>query len=86
MYYEEQVIDGQLCYRTTPDGPWAVVEYKELVDRVVFAEKKVRQLESELESFIGPDPEMEEDARVSGKIRRQSRAAIVAYSADCPLL
>ena len=28
----------------------------------------------------------EEDARVSGKIRRQSRAAIVAYSADCPLL
>lgn len=58
MYYEERVIDGQLCYRTTPDGPWAVVEYKELVERVVYAEKKVRQLESGLESFIGSDAAM----------------------------
>lgn len=40
MYYEEQVIDGQLCYRTTPDGPWAVVEYKDLVQRAIRAKRQ----------------------------------------------
>lgn len=51
MYYEEQVIDGQLCYRTTPDGPWAVVPYKELVGRVVRAERKVNTFDQVREAL-----------------------------------
>lgn len=34
MYYEEKVIDGRLCYRTTPDGAWVGLTQLELTQRL----------------------------------------------------
>ena len=31
MYYEEQVIDGVLCWRTDPDGEWNKFDYAKLL-------------------------------------------------------
>lgn len=53
MYYEEKVIDGQLCYRTTPDGPWAVVQYQELIRRLLAAEKRYRTFDQAREAIQG---------------------------------
>ncbi len=30
MYYEEQVRDGVLCYRSTPDGEWVPMSAERL--------------------------------------------------------
>lgn len=51
MYYEEQVIDGQLCYRNAPDAPWAVLEYHYVVTRLLRAEKKVNTFDQAREAL-----------------------------------
>lgn len=30
MYYEERIINGVVCYRTTPNGRWYAFDIKEL--------------------------------------------------------
>jgi hypothetical protein len=37
MYYEEKVIDGVLCYRTTPDGEWYQLSAQALTERLMNA-------------------------------------------------
>lgn len=38
MFYEEQVINGRLCYRTTPRGPWHHMDVETLTTRLVKAQ------------------------------------------------
>ena len=38
MYYDERVINGVLCYRTTPNGCWRHVSAETLTTRLVKAQ------------------------------------------------
>jgi hypothetical protein len=38
MYYEEQVVNGVLCYRTSPRGCWNRVSAETLTTRLVKAQ------------------------------------------------
>jgi len=44
MYYEEKVIDGVLHFRTRPDGDFKPLTDKELTNRLVSAEKDLREI------------------------------------------
>ena len=35
MYYAEQIVDGILCHRSTPDGRWIQFTQKELTEKVL---------------------------------------------------
>lgn len=48
MYYEEQVVNGVLCYRTTPRGPWHHVSAETLTTRLLAAQKQARIPQDEL--------------------------------------
>ncbi len=37
MYFEEKMIDGVMCFRTTPDGEWRPFDIKELSRRYAAA-------------------------------------------------
>jgi hypothetical protein len=34
MYYEEKVISGFLCWRSTPDGEWLPVTYDKIKEKL----------------------------------------------------
>ena len=36
MYYEELVINGVLCYRTTPKGSWTAYSKEDLTSMLVY--------------------------------------------------
>ncbi len=44
MYYEEQIINGKLYYRTTPTGKWILIGYAKLLDRLIEAENKLQEV------------------------------------------
>lgn len=43
MYYIEQIVDGVLCYRLIPDGPWHEMTKEQLTN-------KIMKLQQELDS------------------------------------
>jgi hypothetical protein len=48
MYYEECVIDGVVCCRTTPDGEWRQLTPRQLTDKIVMLENGIREVDAEL--------------------------------------
>lgn len=44
MYYKEEIINGILCFKLTPNGEWKEVSKRVLCERVKEAEKKVFEL------------------------------------------
>ena len=46
MYYEEKIINGVLCCRTTPDGIWQPFTLEELSTRLEAKEKECEKLKS----------------------------------------
>jgi len=46
MYYREEVIEGLLCYKSSPDGEWKQVSEAELQSRLNSAKLQVATLES----------------------------------------
>lgn len=44
MYYEEKLIDGYMCYRTTPNGTWHPFTLRELSLRYVQVKAKLTDL------------------------------------------
>lgn len=44
MYYKEEIINGILCFKLTPNGEWKEVSKRALCERVKEAEKKVFEL------------------------------------------
>ena len=53
MYYEEKLIDGYMCYRTTPNGTWHPFALRELSLKYV-------QIKAELSKLIGVLAETEQ--------------------------
>jgi len=49
MYYEEQVINGVLCHRSTPTGEWIQFTLEELTSKFVEMKNKYFNLELRLE-------------------------------------
>jgi hypothetical protein len=43
MYYDEQVIDGVLCHRGTPDGEWTPFTAEQLTTKLQEAKAAVKQ-------------------------------------------
>lgn len=52
MYYDEQVINGVLCHRGTPDGQWIAFTSKELTAKIIKLKDECRDLEVQLEDEI----------------------------------
>lgn len=52
MYYDEQVINGILCHRSTPKGEWIEFTAKELTEKIIELKDKFRDLEVQLEDEI----------------------------------
>jgi hypothetical protein len=47
MYYKEEIINGVLCYKTTPDGEWIAFTPEKLTAKITelqtrFAHLKIR--------------------------------------------
>jgi hypothetical protein len=59
MYYEESVIDGYMCWRTTPDGDWTRMTQKTLTAVLVEARKGHKQIMQILEGMTQSDGETE---------------------------
>lgn len=56
MYYEEAIVNGVLCFKTTPDGEWRMVSANALSYRVFTAESKLEKAKAVLEkcrAYIG---------------------------------
>ena len=45
MYYAEQVIDGVLCSRTSPDDEFEPLTPIELTTRIIVLERKLKDLD-----------------------------------------
>ena len=44
MYYREEIIDGALCYKISPDGKWTPLSVKELTNRIVELQAQINKL------------------------------------------
>ena len=51
MYYEEQWIEGALCWRTSPDGAWTRYTANELAHRYESAEKRASDAQATVEAL-----------------------------------
>ena len=49
MYYEEQIINGVLCWRNDPDGPWTTFSHVALSERVLRNTQQIADLTAKLE-------------------------------------
>lgn len=45
MFYEEAIIDGVLCSRTTPDGEWVPFSPQALTERLMRAKGIIEMIE-----------------------------------------
>jgi len=50
MYYAEEIIDGILCFKTTPNGEWRPLDVRTLTSRLEKAKERIFLLETELEN------------------------------------
>lgn len=48
MYYTEEIINGVLCFKTTPDGEWQPLSLTVMTERLEAANKRIDHLLSEL--------------------------------------
>lgn len=48
MYHEEEVIDGRLKWRSSPDGEWQEFTYEQMTERLIAAEHRAEALADEL--------------------------------------
>ncbi len=52
MYYEEKIINGVLCHRSSPKGTFKPFTDEQLTEKIVKLEQEVRSLENQLEDHI----------------------------------
>jgi hypothetical protein len=45
MFYEEQIINGVLMFRTTPTGSWRQCSIEKMGERIGWLQNRVRELE-----------------------------------------
>ena len=47
MYYEEKIINGVLCYRTTPDDFFRPLSRERMTERIIDLENKLKMVSNE---------------------------------------
>lgn len=52
MYYEEKIIDGVLCFRTTPKGEFKPMSSNKLTDRLIQANNNLRNFVIEKNTLL----------------------------------
>lgn len=55
MYYKEEIINGILCWKGTPNGEWHPVGERELTKRITELKAKDAELELQLEMEVQGD-------------------------------
>lgn len=62
MYYEERIIDGVLCYRTSSTGPWEQMSLQRVTELYLSLQKEVMKtcalLEQDLERLVKLEKDM----------------------------
>ena len=53
MYYEEQIIDGILCYRCSPVGGWTEFSIESLSERAYNDRQKLKALTKHVRELEG---------------------------------
>ena len=51
MYHEEKIIDGVLCFRSTPKGLFQPYTAKLLTEKIVKLKEKINQQADEIENL-----------------------------------
>lgn len=49
MYYKEQIVDGVLCWKGTPDGEWTPMSPEKMTRKIMQLKIEVEMLKSKLE-------------------------------------
>ena len=49
MYYKEEIVDGILCYKHTPDGEWIPMSPEKMTRKIMQLRIEVEILKSKLE-------------------------------------
>ena len=52
MYYEEQVVNGVLSYRTTPNGKWEPCSLEIITTALVQARERLREAEKQRAELV----------------------------------
>jgi len=52
MYYDEQVINGVLCHRGTPNGEWIKFTPEQLTAKILELKADVSRLENTLDETV----------------------------------
>ena len=79
MYYEERVINGVLCYRTSPDGAWRQFSQKELTATVVKLTELLDEQSTELANVLEVAIARGEQLGYSDDDYRERLAALQKY-------
>ncbi|WP_456415665.1 hypothetical protein [Thiolapillus sp.] len=70
MYYEEQIIDGRLMFRQSPDGKWQICPIDKLHRRIVEMDAEIEYLK---EQISAAQKEAEERWYMQGKKYEKDR-------------
>ena len=52
MYYKEELINGVLCFRLTPDGEFKPLSSEQLTNTILNLRLEVERLQNRLEGFL----------------------------------
>lgn len=55
MYHEENVIDGVLCWRSTPNGEWIKYSDRQLTDKLMDISRQAESLYEKAPWWANPD-------------------------------
>ena len=78
MYYEEQWVDGALCWRTSPDGAWTRYTANELAHRYESAEKRASDAQATVEALQRVRDEFERERDQLHAALMEAKAALDA--------
>lgn len=50
MYYVEEIVNGELCFKTSPNGKWQPLTNEQLTNRLLEARNQIETLQNQLEN------------------------------------
>lgn len=70
MHYEEELINGRLMYRLSPEGKWAQCDVEKVSQRLVKAEETIKDMEKRWKDVVN---DAREQAYINGKHYEKDR-------------